>query len=54
MLTTITASILSDSEAFEAAVVSFLTKMIEDCDINTEVPGRVDVTLHILSANEGL
>ncbi|CAC5417726.1 unnamed protein product [Mytilus coruscus] len=52
MLTTIAASILSDSEAFEAAVISFLTKMIEDCDINTEIPCRVDVTLHILNANE--
>ncbi|CAC5417732.1 unnamed protein product [Mytilus coruscus] len=52
MLTTIASNILSDSEAFEAAVISFLTKMIEDCDITTEMPGRVDVRLHILNANE--
>ncbi|XP_052086622.1 uncharacterized protein LOC127723947 [Mytilus californianus] len=52
MLTTIATSILSDTEAFEAAVISFLTKMIEDCDINTEIPCRLDVTLHILNANE--
>ncbi|CAG2228400.1 CASP6 [Mytilus edulis] len=52
MLTTISASILSDSELFEAAVMSFLTKMMEDCDINTEIPGRVEVKLHILNANE--
>lgn len=54
MLTTISASILSDSELFEAAVMSFLTKMMEDCDINTEIPGRVEVKLHILNVNEGL
>ncbi|XP_071144026.1 uncharacterized protein [Mytilus edulis] len=52
MLTTIAASVLGDSKAFEAAVMSFLTKMIEDCGINTEIPGRVDVRLHILNANE--
>lgn len=54
MLTTIAASVLGDSNAFETAVMSFLTKMIEDCGINTEIPGRVDVRLHILNANEGL
>ncbi|CAG2237321.1 unnamed protein product [Mytilus edulis] len=54
MLTTIAASVLSNSEAFEAAIFSFLTKVIEDCDINTEIPGRVDVTLHILNDNEGI
>ncbi|VDI17064.1 Hypothetical predicted protein [Mytilus galloprovincialis] len=52
MLTTIAASVLSDPGAFETAVISFLTKMIEDCHINTEIPGRVDVRLHILNANE--
>ncbi|CAC5417707.1 unnamed protein product [Mytilus coruscus] len=52
MLTTIAKSVLSDPDAFEAAVISFLTKMIEDCDINTEIPGRVDVRLHILNTNE--
>ncbi|CAG2254400.1 unnamed protein product [Mytilus edulis] len=54
MLTTILASILSDSEAFESAIMSFLTKMIEDCDIKTETPGRLEVRLHLLDANEGL
>ncbi|VDI22301.1 Hypothetical predicted protein, partial [Mytilus galloprovincialis] len=52
MLTTVAASVLSDSQAFEAAVMSFLTKMIEDCDINTEISSRVDVKIHILNANE--
>ncbi|XP_052086387.1 uncharacterized protein LOC127723685 [Mytilus californianus] len=52
MLTTIASSILRDPEAFESAVISFLTKMIEDCNINTEIPCQVDVTLHILNANE--
>ncbi|XP_052086378.1 uncharacterized protein LOC127723680 isoform X2 [Mytilus californianus] len=54
MLTTIAASILIDPEAFEAAVISFLTKMIDDCNINTDTPCRLDVTLHILNANEGI
>ncbi|XP_063405802.1 uncharacterized protein LOC134689760 [Mytilus trossulus] len=52
MLTTIAASVLGDSKEFETAVMSFLTKMIEDCGINTEIPSRVDVKLHILNANE--
>ncbi|VDI18934.1 Hypothetical predicted protein [Mytilus galloprovincialis] len=52
MLTTIATSILRDGEAFETAVMSFITKMIKDCDINTEIPGQVDVTLHILNVNE--
>lgn len=53
MLTTIKASILRDPEAFEAAVISFLAKIIEDCDINKEIPGLVDARLHILNATEG-
>ncbi|XP_076082548.1 uncharacterized protein LOC143053645 [Mytilus galloprovincialis] len=52
MLTTISSSILSDPEAFEAAVISFLVKMIADCEINTEIPDRLEVRLHILDANE--
>ncbi|XP_071144027.1 uncharacterized protein [Mytilus edulis] len=52
MLTTIAASVLRDANVFEAAVMSFLTKMIEDCDINTEIRSRVDVKIHILNANE--
>lgn len=54
MLTTIKASILRDPEAFEAAVISFLAKIIEDCDINKKIPGLVDARLHILNATEGL
>lgn len=54
MLTTIASRILSDPEAFEAAVISFLVKMIEDCEINTEIPDRLDVRLHISNANEVL
>ena len=54
ILTTISADVLNKPKAFKSAVCSFLTKMVEVCNINTDEPCQVEVTLHILEASEGM
>ncbi|CAG2228694.1 unnamed protein product [Mytilus edulis] len=52
IMTTVAVEVLKNSPAFQSAIKSFLTRMVEVCNINTHVNCDVDVTLHVLNINE--
>lgn len=53
ILTTVPYGILHNKVKYEHAIEMFLTRMVDVCNINTEMACRVKVSLHLLKLDEG-
>lgn len=51
MMTTVSAPILNDQEAFKTAVKSFMNNLVDVSHVDTLVHAQVDVRLHIVFSN---
>lgn len=52
ILTTVDAKVMKISTALQSNVRAFLTRMVEVCNIETNIKCNVGVTLHILNSDQ--
>lgn len=52
IMTTVSTKILQDSTSFRSAVKTFLTRIVEDCYVDTHVFCHLDVSISIMNRDE--